>query len=142
MYFDKGVILPKIHKWLKNDGHFLILFMAWLPYESEIAMKSENLVLKYNPDWSGKGMVRYKQEIPKDAQELFAVENSIGFDIDVDFTRESWHGRIKACRGIGASSLSKKEIDSWETEHINYLRTVPEKFKIPHYATILDLKKI
>ena len=46
MYFDKKIILPKIHNILKDKGHFLILFMAWLPLESEIASKSEELVLK------------------------------------------------------------------------------------------------
>ena len=57
------------------------------------------------------------------------------------FTGKSWHGRIKACRGIGASSLSQEEIAAWEKEHLAYLETVPEKFSILHYATMLDLKK-
>lgn len=142
MYFDKKVILPKIHKWLKNDGNLLILFMAWLPYESEIAKTSEDLVLKYNPEWSGKRMTRYQLKAPEWAEGLFTVSNAIAYDLNVEFTRETWHGRIKACRGIGASSLSKEEIDKWEVEHLAYLNTVPEKFLIPHYATILDLKKL
>ena len=49
MYFDKAVVLPKIHNMLKEQGHFAILFMAWLPGESEIARNSENMVLNYNP---------------------------------------------------------------------------------------------
>ena len=53
MYFDKSIVLPKIHRILKDNGHFCILFMARLPYESEIAGKSEELVLKYNPSWTG-----------------------------------------------------------------------------------------
>lgn len=142
MYFDKKVILPKIHKWLKKDGHFLILFMAWLPFESEIAKASEDLVLKYNPEWSGAGMTRYELKAPEWSEGLFTVSNAIAFDLNVAFTRETWHGRIKACRGIGASSLSQDEIDKWEAEHLAYLSTVPEKFTIPHYATILDLKKL
>lgn len=142
MYFDKKVILPKIHKWLKKDGHFLILFMAWLPFESEIAKVSEDLVLKYNPEWSGAGMTRYELKAPEWSEGLFTVSNAIAFDLNVAFTRETWHGRIKACRGIGASSLSQDEIDKWEAEHLAYLNTVPEKFTIPHYATILDLKKL
>lgn len=142
MYFNKKVILPKIHKWLKKDGHFLILFMAWLPYESEIAKASEDLVLKYNPEWSGAGMTRYELKAPEWSEGLFTVSNAIAFDLNVAFTRETWHGRIKACRGIGASSLSQDEIDKWEAEHLAYLSTVSEKFTIPHYATILDLKKL
>lgn len=139
MYFDKSIILPKIHKFLKPGGHFLILFMAWLPFESEIAKTSEDLVLKYNPSWSGGGMTRYAPDEPEWAKEYFTIENTIAYDTDVSFTRESWNGRMKACRGIDAS-LSKKEIEAFEKEHLAYLNTVPEKFSIPHYATILDLK--
>lgn len=139
MYFDKSIILPKIHKFLKPGGHFLILFMAWLPFESEIAKTSEDLVLKYNPSWSGGGMTRYTMDEPELAKEYFTIENTIAYDTDVSFTRESWNGRMKACRGIDAS-LSKKEIEAFEKEHLAYLNTVPEEFAIPHYATILDLK--
>jgi hypothetical protein len=38
--------------------------MAWLPFESEIAMNSEKLVLKYNPNWSGGGLKRYQSKEP------------------------------------------------------------------------------
>lgn len=141
MYFDKKIILPKIHKFLKDNGHFLILFMAWLPYESEIAKTSEDLVLKYNPSWSGGGVKRYPLDTPKWLNGMFEVANAITYDIEVPFTRESWNGRMKACRGIDAS-LSKEEIESFEKEHLDYLSTVPNEFSILHYASILDLRKI
>ena len=141
MYFDKKIILPKIHNILKDKGHFLILFMAWLPLESEIASKSEELVLKYNPSWTGGGMTRYELKKPKWAEPLFDVENAITYSVNVRFTRDTWHGRIVACRGIGASSLTDEEKTEFSKEHIEYLKTVPEIFEIPHYITILDLKK-
>lgn len=141
MYFDKAVAIPKIHKVLKTNGHFCILFMAWLPYESEIAKVSEDLVLKYNPAWTGGHMKRYELGTPDWSKELFEVENAITYDLNVTFTRESWHGRMKACRGIGASALSTEEIAEWEKEHLAYLSTVPETFDIIHYGTILNLRK-
>ncbi len=141
MYFDKSTVLPKIHRILKDNGHFAILFMAWLPDESEIARKSEDLVLKYNPAWTGANMQRSIPTLPKEGIDLFTVENAIGFDIDIPFTRETWHGRMVACRGIGASSLSEAEIAEFEKEHKAFLNTVPEAFEIPHYVTILNLQK-
>ena len=141
MYFDKKVILPKVHRFLKDNGHFLILYMAWLPLESPIAKASEDLVLKYNPKWTGGRMTRYELKEPEWSKELFTVSNKIAYDLSVEFTKEAWHGRIKACRGIGASSLSKQEIKAWEKEHLALLDSVPEKFTVPHYATILDLWK-
>lgn len=141
MYFDKSIVIPKIHKLLKDDGHFCILFMAWLPYESKIAKFSEDLVLKYNPYWTGQGQKRYSLETPEWSKQLFVVENALTYDLNVPFTRDTWHGRIKACRGIGASSLSKEKIYEFEKEHLDYLETVPETFDILHFVSILDLKK-
>ncbi|MDR1735492.1 MAG: class I SAM-dependent methyltransferase [Oscillospiraceae bacterium] len=142
MYFDKAVALPKIHKTLKDGGHFCILFMAWLPEESPLARQSEELVLKYNPAWTGGGMKRYtKPNLPVWAQDLFTAENAETFDVDVPFTRESWHGRMKACRGIGASSLPSDAVAAFEREHIAYLNTQPEQFSIKHFVNILSLRK-
>lgn len=140
-YFDKDIVLPKIHRLLKPGGHFVILFMAWLPDESEIAQKSEELVLQYNPDWTGGHWKRYPLRTPAGSEEFFTVAHAAAYDLAVPFTRETWHGRIKACRGIGASSLSPEKIKAWEKEHLAYLSSVPETFSIPHYATILDLQK-
>ena len=141
MYFNKAVVLPKIHKMLKGDGHFCILFMAWLPAESQIAKHSEELVLKYNPAWTGGGMPRYTLEIPDWSKDLFICDNAETFDLNVTFTRGTWHGRMKACRGIGASSLSSEKIAQWEKEHIEYMSTLPETFDIIHYASVVNLRK-
>lgn len=141
MYFDKDVLLPKIHRMLKSGGHFCVLFMAWLPEESEIAKMSEKLVLKYNPSWTGGHMIRYQLDTPPWCGDLFEPSNMLTYDLPVTFTRESWHGRMKACRGIGASSLSENKIASWEQEHLAFMQTVPEVFDILHYVTILDVQK-
>ena len=141
MYFDKAVILPKIHRWLKDGGHFAVLFMAWLPGESEIAAGSEKLVLKYNPDWTGCGWQRHPVTMPDWAEPYFTLEDAVAFDVPVTFTRETWNGRIKACRGIGASSLSSEAIAAWEQEHLAYLAGVPEPFDIIHYVTVLNLRR-
>ncbi len=141
MYFDKEIVVPKIHSLLKENGHFCILFMDWLPEESEIAQHSEELVLKYNPSWTGGGMRRHSIHTPEWSKELYTVENAITYDLDLTFTRDSWHGRIKACRGIGASCLSEKEIEQFEKEHKQYLSSQPETFVIPHYVSILNLRK-
>ena len=140
-YFDKSAVFSQIHSVLKTSGHFCILFMAWLAEESEIAANSEKMILKYNPSWSGHGLKRFTYGFPEEAIGLFEVENSFMYDTPVAFTRESWHGRMKACRGIGASSLSAEEIEQWEKEHIGYLKSMPECFDIPHFVTVLNLRK-
>ena len=141
LYFDQSVVIPKIYELLKDNGHFCILFMAWLPDESEIARHSEELVLKYNPSWTGAHMKRYPLTTPQSTVRYFDVKDAITYDVPVTFTRESWNGRIKACRGIGASMLSADEIAAFEAEHLQYLSTVTEPFDILHYVTVLNLRK-
>jgi SAM-dependent methyltransferase len=140
-YFDKKLLFSQIHSILKDAGNFCILFMSWLVEDSMIAAESEKLILKYNPSWSAHNMKRFTYDFPSEAAGLFAVKDSFVYDVPVAFTRESWHGRMKACRGIGASSLSGAEIARWEGEHQEYLATVAEVFEIPHFVTVLNLVK-
>ena len=119
----------------------MILYMAWLPHEDELAGKSEELVLKYNPQWTGAGEVRHPIAIPDEVSSCFELEYHEEFDCLVPFTRETWHGRMKACRGVGAS-LSGKELAAWEKEHKDLLASrASECFDILHYAAVAVLKK-
>ena len=141
-YFDHKVVVPKLAKLLKPGGTLLILYMAWLSFEDEIAGKSEELVLKYNPDWTGKGETKKPIWIPDIVPEYFDLTDHEEYDLPVHFTRESWHGRIKACRGIGASSLTPEQIAAWEAEHTAMLeQCAPPEFDIKHYAAMAVLKK-
>ena len=140
-YFDYDKVMPKLAELLKTDGKLLILYMAWLPDEDRIAGASEELVLKYSPKWSGAGETRHPIVIPDIAYEYFELEDHEEYDLMVPFTKESWHGRMRACRGVGAS-LSEEELDKWDREHRVLLNKVaPEKFEVLHYAALAILRK-
>ncbi len=140
-YFDYSTLIPKLYEMLKNDGKLAVIQMGWLPDEDRIAGLSEKLVLEYNPDWTGAGWTRQPVYIADEVLKYFEVEERVGFDINVPFTRESWNGRMKSCRGIGAS-LPDAEVSAWEREHIAMLTlTAPEEFEVLHYAAIAVLKK-
>lgn len=128
-------------KWTGTDGRILILYMAWLPYEDEIAGESEKLVLKYSPKWSGAGEKIHPILIPDCYNTKFELVYHEEYPLYVHFTRESWNGRMKACRGIGAS-LTEEEISMWEQEHRKLLADIaPDEFNIFHYGAIAELKK-
>ena len=139
-YFDHSVLSSKIAKILKPNGKLAILYMAWLPKEDKIAAASEELISKYNPVWSGAGETRHPILIPNVYDDRFELEESLLFDLKVPFTKESWHGRIKTCRGIGAS-LSNEQIEQFEGEHKALLNEIaPDNFNILHYVAISVLK--
>lgn len=141
MYFDRQRLLPSLRRMLKPGGLLAILFMAWLPDEDKIAKQSEQLVLRYNPKWTGARWRRTDGSAPAwVAGSGFAVFRNDAFDVSVPFTRESWNGRMKACRGIGAS-LSAEDVVRFDREHLALLRdTAPESFEIAHEVTMLALK--
>lgn len=115
--------------------------MQWLPYEDPIAHASEELVLQYNPNWSGAGERKHPIAIAEEWLAYFTVTHQMEIDLDVPFTRESWNGRMKACRGIGAS-LPPEKIAAWEAEHLQLLeRIAPESFSVRHYAALAELTK-
>lgn len=140
-YFRHEAVMPKIYHMLKPRGSLLLLYMAWLPSEDAIAGASEKLVLQYNPAWSGAGETMHPIEIPACYFNLFELVYHEEYPLAVPFTRESWHGRMKACRGVGAS-LSEPEITRWEQAHQQMLAdAAPEAFTILHYSAIAELQK-
>ncbi len=140
-YFQYDVVLPKLARLLKDGGRLVILFMAWVPADDALAKASEELVLKYNPDWSGGGYERTPVFVPEIAEKYFDIEARDQYDLMVPFTRESWNGRMKACRGVGAS-MTPDTIEKWEAEHMKMLReNAPEAFEVLHHAASAVLKK-
>ena len=140
-YFDHERIMPNLFRMLKPGGRILILYMAWLPFEDKIAGASEKLVLKYSPKWSGAGETIRPIPIPECYREKFDIIYHEEYPLKARFTRESWNGRMKACRGIGAS-LSEKEIKEWEREHMRLLSEIaPDEFDVLHYGAMAELAK-
>lgn len=140
-YFDNQKAASVFARLLKPHGKLLLLCMEWLPYSDKIAEASEKLVLQYNPKWSGAGETKHPISVAPELLEYFDLTYHEEYELDVPFTRTSWNGRMKACRGIGAS-LSPEEIAAWEKEHLQLLeRIAPETFLVRHYAAIAELRK-
>lgn len=140
-YFDHGALAPRIARLLRPGGRFAVLYMAWLPLEDAVAGASEALALRFNPDWTGCGEVRRPIDVPAVYGDYFTTEHREVFDLRVPFSREGWHGRMKSCRGIGAS-LSDGEIANFDREHRALLeRLAPPEFEVLHYAAVTVLKK-
>jgi hypothetical protein len=125
---------------LKSGGKFLILYMGWLPFEDEIAGKSEEIILKYNPTWTGCGDTVHPVLVPDIYLEYFELKSREEFRVDIPFTREGWHGRMRACRGVGAS-MNEARLSAWDKEHFEMLeKNAVEKFMVKHYVSIAELQ--
>ena len=140
-YLDPAILANTLDKLLKDDGKVIITYMAWLPLEDEIAKKSEELILKYNPKWTGCNETRKTPHVPAELLEKFEVVKADIFDKEIPFTIDSWAGRIRACRGTGAS-LDKETLEKFDKEHKKMLSEITEdNFNILHFISYIILKK-
>jgi SAM-dependent methyltransferase len=132
LYFDLERASREVIRLLKPSGRLLTAHLCWLPREDEIAHRSEQLVLQYNPQWTGAGFSgEVSRHWPK-MEVFFEVADFFVFDAQIPFTRESWRGRFRACRGVGAS-LSPEEVIAFDRDHAALLEnTVKEPFSVLH----------
>lgn len=134
-YFDPDKATDEIYRVLKPCGIFCKIFMDWLPHEDEIISETEKLVLKYNPAWSGGGFDKYRYRYPDWAEGKFNIETIHSYDTIIDFSREAWIGRIKTCRGVGASLPENKSAE-FEREHRELLNKYKEPLRLKHQIHI------
>jgi SAM-dependent methyltransferase len=131
-YFDPAIIWSELRRLLAPGGGLVTSDLCWLAGRSEIARRSEELVLEFVPDWTGAGYAGRVPERPSWLPEDWRVDGRIAYVEELPFTRESWRGRFRACRPTGAS-MSDEELERFDAAHARLLEDVaPESFTIPH----------
>lgn len=132
LYFDAERASAEVRRVLKPGGRLVTSHFSWLPRQDAIAPASEQLVLQFNPDWGGADWPGEIPNVPAWSAGRFAVEAMFWFDHPVPFTRDSWRGRMRACRGVGAT-LDDAAIGRFDAEHAALLeRFAPERFSVLH----------
>ena len=134
-YFNAEKAADEIRRILKPQGLFCKIFMDWLPFEDRIINEMENLVLKYNPAWNGNGFREFRYTFPLWAEERFQIETIHSYDTVLEFSKESWIGRIKSCRGVGAS-LSDEKAAEFEEEYRSILCKYDDPLHLKHQIHI------
>jgi SAM-dependent methyltransferase len=130
LYFDKPRVLAELGRVLVPGGLIATSHFSWLA-DDPIAAAMEALVLRFNPTWSSAHSDGQVPTVPAWAKGLPFV-GMVAYDVDVPFTRESWRGRVRACRGVGAS-LSDDLVAAFDREHAALLeRSAPERFTVRH----------
>lgn len=132
LYFDKERACREVIRLLRPGGRLMTCHFCWLPLVDETTRLTEQLVLKFNPNWTGGG---FDGNVPRElrwAKPYFVDDGFFVFDADIPFTRESWRGRFRACRGVGAS-LSPEEVAAFDAELAALLEEiVPPAFTVVH----------
>ena len=132
LYFDKARAIREVKRLLAPGGRLLTCHLCWLPRVDAIARETEALVLRYNPSWTAADWAGVVPACPKWAEGELEVAAMFWYDEPLPFTRESWRGRIRACRGVGAS-LPPEEVVRLDAELAALLeRIAPPTFEVLH----------
>ena len=67
--------------------------------------------------------------------DLFPGRITQTFFADLPFNRDSWHGRMLACRGTMAS-MDEQTLKEWEKDHTSFLNGCPDTFTVRHLIMI------
>lgn len=132
LYFHPKRVLDEVRRVTARRGRLMTCHLCWLPRLAPIARASEALILAHNPDWGGAdwpGLIAAK---PGWTPDDFSFLDNVEYDEELPFTRESWRGRIRACRGVGAA-LTDEEVQRFDAEHAALLEKIaPEAFGVLH----------
>jgi SAM-dependent methyltransferase len=132
LYFDAAATVAELRRVLKSSGCLVTSHFNFMPRVDPIVRASEELVLRYNPDWTGGDWDGHVPEQPEWSVGLVTLQTRICYDEAIWFTREEWRGRIRALRGIGAS-LPPDQVEAFDREHRLVLdRIAPERFALTH----------
>jgi ubiquinone/menaquinone biosynthesis C-methylase UbiE len=132
LYFDKVKIIRELRRVLKPGGWLVNSHFCWLPRADDVARASESLVLEFNPKWSAADWSGRIPACPEWAEKIFDVRAMFYYDEPIPFTHETWRGRIRACRGIGAA-LTPDEVTTFDTAHAELLKQIaPDPFTVLH----------
>ena len=133
LYFDRDRIVAEVKRLLVPGGRLMTCHIGWLPRQDPVAKQTEELILKHNPDWTAAGLSGEVPACPPWIGDDFRVTAFFVYQEPIPFTRESWRGRIRACRAVGAE-MADGEIAAFDAELDSLLRkTVPETFTVLHW---------
>ncbi len=132
VYFDKQRTIAGLRRVLVPGGRLVTSHFNWLPKADAVAAASEALILRFNPAWGAAGYDGRVNPVPKWVPDDVVLEGFFWFDADIPFTRETWRGRMRASRGVGAS-LPAEQVDAFDREHAALLEAIaPASFTVKH----------
>lgn len=132
MYFDPDRAIAEVKRVLRPGGVLVTTHFSWLQHADAVARASEALVLQFNPAWRGANWSGDVPARPAWTTGRADVRGMFWFDAAVPFTAESWRGRMRACRGVGAT-LSDAEVAAFDAAHAALLaRIAPAQFSVLH----------
>lgn len=132
-WFQGGKVLEEVRRVLHAHGKLVIVHQDWIPTDRNIVSKTEELILSYNPSWTGAGGTGvYPGWLTQAAMGGFTDIETFTFDLNLTYSQEAWRGRIRASAGVGASLPHDKIVEFDRRLKELLQREYPDVIGIPH----------
>jgi SAM-dependent methyltransferase len=130
LYLNTFRVTKVLSELVVPRGHLVVSHFRRLASDP-VVHASEQLVRKYNSKWEGAGFDGGVEPFPEWVPKL-PLRDFFWFDIDIAFSRDSWRGRMRASRGVGAT-LPEKQVRQFDSELAELLEVnFPELFTVKH----------
>jgi hypothetical protein len=115
-YFDMKRMEVEVPRLLRVEGLLLASTLIWVRDEDSIAGQTDKLLAKHAAGAVRLGRGGEAEILPAWSLNQFSLKTYHEFKVDLPFTRQSWRGRIRASKWIGAA-LSAEQTESFDREH-------------------------
>jgi SAM-dependent methyltransferase len=134
-YFDAPRMVDEVLRLLRPGGVLLLAWLLWEREASDLTRATDAIVVKYNEGARTSTTPRY-DPAPAWSVGRLRLRTYHSYIEPLAFTRESWRGRIRASKWIGAA-LPAARVDAFDRELDDALRSFgTERVEVPHRITL------
>jgi ubiquinone/menaquinone biosynthesis C-methylase UbiE len=133
-WFDRPAAAAELRRLLRPGANALIAHFDWVPLRGNLVEATEEVILRHSPHWQfAKGTGMYPQWLGDLREADFTQVETFSFDVDVQYTHESWVGRLRASAPI-AGTLLPGAVEAFCDEMVALLRGrfAAEPLVVPH----------
>ncbi len=133
-WFDRPAAAQEAIRLLKRDGTILIAHFDWLPISGNVVEATEEILLRYTPDWpfaDGAGLYP-RWLVDLQTAGMRNIE-TFSFDVGVSYSHEAWVGRVRASAPVaGTLDAAGVERCSHELAALLRERFSEDPLAVPH----------
>lgn len=125
----------QVRRLLAPGGLVLISSLIWSA-DDPVSRETNALLSRWNPAYDRAERRRVQNPNPIWCEPPFQLRTFHAYREALTFSRESWRGRIRAAKWIGAA-LPPEKVEAFDREHAEILeRRFPERFPVLHDITL------
>ena len=133
-WFDTPRVLAEATRVLRPGGHLVVTSFNYQPRQSEIAGRSEQLILELNPEWEmADSQGSYPHWLDELQTEQLRLVEQFSYDHPQPFTHAGWRGRMRTCNGVGSGGMTEDDVARFDERLARMLANeFPEPIRVEH----------